>query len=134
MNINKGSSLMSKSPVTDAAGFEITYLNDIKKTVVDIVVARKIEIDFTAAQARILALEERLELWLVDDDGNKVMKTGIGDLDGIDCRNETIKQLDKRNVLYQKWEQAFLKITEAWEEHPDDWDWPCMCAGCRQSP
>lgn len=58
-----------------------------------------------------------------------LMQAKVSDID-----DNKVVALERRNALYQRWEQDFLKITETWEEHPDGWDWPCMCAGCRQSP
>ena len=46
-------------------------------------------------EERITALEERLELWAEDGEGNKV-KLEIGDSDGIGCRDETIDMLDEK--------------------------------------
>ena len=52
------------------------------------------------AEERIAALEERLELWAEDGEGNKV-KLEIGDSDGIGCRDETIKLLDEKVKRYE---------------------------------
>ena len=47
-------------------------------------------------KARIKKLEDRLEVYSIPDKNGKRMFLDIGSCDGIGCRNETIKILDKR--------------------------------------
>jgi hypothetical protein len=45
-------------------------------------------------EKEVAALEDRLEVYATNDDGTKTY-LGIGDCDGIGCRNETIKLQEK---------------------------------------
>ena len=38
---------------------------------------------------------------------------------------------EKKVVLYERMQQDVLKLSREWDEHPEDWDWPCACRDCR---
>ena len=38
----------------------------------------------------------------------------------------------KVGKLYTRFMKDVVKLTEAWEEHPENWDWPCACKECME--
>lgn len=70
--------------------------------------------------------------WYLDDPDALLRKMSIYNL--------AVKRADdiERLVSYQEalhrvdTTDEFLKLTEAWDEHPDDYDGPCRCTLCRQ--
>lgn len=73
--------------------------------------------------------ERRLELWATAGNGERY-KLEIGDMDGIGCRNETIKLLDARIAALES-HQRWVAVSES--KPTDDeveiafWDGTLMC-------
>ena len=66
-----------------------------------------LEVQIMTLERRVVSLEDRLEVYSAPDARGKRIYLDIGDCDGIGCRDETIKLLDKRIESLEEGECRF---------------------------
>ena len=81
------------------------------------VVIEDLDVSLMKSQRRVRTLEDRLEVYSTPDAQGKRLYLDIGDCDGIGCRDETIKLLDKRiESLEGKVTRLEAALDKAWAD------------------